>query len=212
MEKIRSIRAKPNDGVLFLQGVFKKDYKRMEDIFQDRLLVEQPAEVKTYDKLPVNFTTLADWPKSVNLKCWWCHMGFKGRPWFEPQSIEPINTNDSHGIKSTKPVKKQISVPPRGVFCTANCASAYIRGHTKDLAECHNRIAMLKYIYEIFTGKKIPDIQPSPPPTEMLCYGGHLSENEYRQKIDSLDAAYLRELEDGNFSNICQLYAGKLMD
>ena len=71
---------------------------------------------------------------------------------------------------------------------------------------------MLKFVYEIYNGKKIPDIQPSPSPMFMIQYGGDITEQEYQQKIDSLDLAYIRELEDNNFAAICQIYAKKFIE
>jgi hypothetical protein len=216
MEKIRSVKQQPYNGILFLQGVFKQEYRKMEDIFQERLLVDGPTqEAKIYDKPPVNFTNLSTWPKTTNLKCWRCHLPFKSRPWFEPQSIEPISEGGSGSIIEGEKIKKiinkkSVSIPTHGIFCSANCVSAYIDLHTKNLAERHNKHAMLKYVYEIYMEKSIPDIQPSPPPTEMIQYGGNLTESEYKQKIESLDTAYVRELEDNNFSSICKMYAEKI--
>jgi len=214
MEKFKSIKTRILDGVLFLQGVFKKDYRKIEDIFQDRLMGDITNETKIYDKLPVIFTSLQTWPKSTNLKCWNCSLGFKTRPWFEPQSIEPISEGTIGNLpcQTTTSIKKSISVPTKGCFCSANCVAAYISLHTKSLSEQHNKMSMLKYIYEIFTGKLPTYIHPSPSPTELIQYGGDITESEYRQKIEALDVTYKRELEENNFSNICQVYASKFME
>ena len=62
------------------------------------------------------------------------------------------------------------------------------------MAEKLNKISMLLYLYEIFNNRQIPDIQPSPKPTEMIQYGGSLTSNDYQKKIESLDLTYLKEL------------------
>ena len=213
MDRIKHIKQSTFDGVLFIQGVFKKDCKRMEDMFQDKLILESTTrqEAKVYDKIPVIFTNLDDWPKTTNLKCWRCSRTHKNRPWFEARSIEPISEMSdgrvlTYGELQKSVNKKKISIGVHGVFCTCNCARAYIDKHTTDYAERLNKRAMLLYLYEIFTGKSIPDIQPSPEPTEMIEYGGDLTATEYGQKIDSLDTAYIRELEDNNFASICNIY------
>jgi hypothetical protein len=213
MERIKYIRQPTHDGILFLQGVFKKDCKRMEDMFREKLIAENPVhqEAKIYDKIPVIFTTVDKWLKSTNLHCWYCCRNFKNRPWFEPQSIEPISEVSTGKILNSEELKlsidkKQVSIVTNGIFCTCNCVRAYIDLHNKDLAEKINKIAMLRYLYEVFNGKSIPDIQPSPPPTEMIHFGGVLSSTEYQQKIDNLDTAYQRELEDNNFVSICNIY------
>jgi hypothetical protein len=213
MERLRSIKQTSTHGILFLQGVFKKDCKRIEDMFQDKLMSEgvKPQETKVYDKIPVIFTSVNDWIKSTNILCWYCSRSFKNRPWFEPQSIEPISeiSNgriiDSHELKKCVN-RKALSIVVNGIFCTCNCVRAYINTHTKDMSDKLNKIAMLIYVYEIFTGKSIPDIQPSPPPIEMIQYGGALTAIEYQQKIDSLDVSYQRELDDNNFASICSMY------
>lgn len=214
MERLKYMKHPSTSGILFLQGVFKKDCKRIEDMFEDKLMTKNVInqETKIYDKIPVNFTNVNDWPKSTNLLCWYCSRSFKNRPWFEPQSIEPVSEVSNGKVLDCNEIKKlvnkkQISIGVRGVFCTCNCTRAYIDLHTRDISDKLNKIAMLKYVYEIFMGKSIPDIQPAPPPTEMQQYGGGtLTVLDYQQKIDSLDSSYQRELEDNNFASICNIY------
>ena len=195
-------------GILFLQGVFKRDIGKTEESYQEQL---SHLDMKVYDKIPVNFTTPERWLKSTNICCWYCSRTFKGRPWFEPQSIEPVCDVSSGGMLSKKELinsinKKSVSIVINGIFCSCNCVRAYIDLHTRDISERHNKIEMLKYIYEIFTGKKIPDIQPSPPPTEMIQYGGYITSQDYQQKIEQLDGSYQKELDDNNFASICNMF------
>lgn len=230
MDKLFNIKPALLQGTLFLRGVYKKDCKRIEDMFQDKLMSENVKlqETKIYDKIPVCFTSLETWPQSTNLACWRCSRTFKNRPWFEANTIEPIgdtrgtglvqHNSRSHptkhntiynyigGISTAEPSvrkNKALAMSVHGVFCSPNCVRAYIDLHTKDLSERLNKISMLKYEYEIFCGKSIPDIQPSPDPTEMVQYGGSTSASDYQQKIDNLDVSYQRELEDNNFASIC---------
>jgi hypothetical protein len=215
MHKIKQVNQLSNDNVLFLQGVYKKDCKRMEDMFREKIIENTQVQETIYDKIPVVYSSIDDWPRTINLCCWFCNRHFKTRPWFEPQSIEPVNEIsdgrilDSSSLRSIM-YKKQTSIVVKGVFCTCNCVRAYIELHTNDYADKLNKIQMLKYIYEQFTGKSIPDIQPSPHPTEMQQYGGKLTSSEYQQKIESLDYAYMRELEDNNFASICNIYLKQL--
>jgi len=189
-----------HDGVLFLQGVFKKDCSHIEDMFQNQLLHEdQQTEVmKSYEKIPIVFTSLSTWSNSTNLLCWHCHRTFKGRPWFEPQSIEPVSEGPIgvllNGAELKKVFnKKNIFVVTRGNFCRSNCVRSYIDLNTHDLAERINKINMLKFIYEIFTGQPVTNIYPAPPPTDMIQYGGSLTTNEYQQKLDSLERQQVSE-------------------
>lgn len=221
MNKIKSISYKNIDSILFLRGVYKKDCKRIEDIFQDRLITDNQQKQIIYEKLPVNFIDLDSWVKSTNLHCWRCHRQIKYKPWFEPQSIEPIADISTGLINPKKPntdnesndkklYKRNVYITTKGAFCSHNCVAAYILLYTKDIAERLNKMAMLKYLYEIFTGKNILDIQPSPEPTEMIQYGGELTQIEYQDKIDSLDSLHIKEIEDNNFINSYENYVKNL--
>ncbi len=91
MDRIKSLTQPNKSDILFLQGVFKKDCLRDEDIFRNKLMMSVSSSVETvYDKIPSHFTTLDRWLKSTNLLCRWCHRAIKGRPWFKPISIEPL--------------------------------------------------------------------------------------------------------------------------
>jgi hypothetical protein len=220
MESIRSTKQKNSvSGVLFLPGVYKKDCIQLEDIFQDRLLSDPRADdnAKKYDKIPVNFTILSKWPKTTNLSCWYCTRTFKTRPWFEPQSIEPRAIGAVGELMNKTQVKNAInehgvSIAVKGVFCTCNCVRAYIDTNTRNISERHNKISMLKYIYELFMGKSTPDIQPSPAHTFMVQFGGPLTSEEYQKKINKLNVSYEHELDDNNFANICSVYLKKFIE
>ena len=215
MHKIKQVNVITKDTVLFIQGVYKKNCKRMEDMFREKIIENTITHETIYDKIPVVFNSIDEWPRSSNLCCWYCSRHFKTRPWFEPQSIEPVNEISDGSILDSKAIssviyKKQTSIVVKGVFCTCNCVRAYIELHTNDYADKFNKVQMLKYIYELFTSKQTLDIQPSPPPTEMQQYGGKLSLVEYQQKIDHLDFAYAREIEDNAFASICNIYMNQL--
>lgn len=195
-------------GSLFLQGVFKKDCPRIEDLFQVKLLdtfsqTKSISDIK-YDKIPTKFTSVKDWPKTTNLECWFCRRTHKNRPYFEPQSIDP--SNDQSDGKTTTLVKekngdpRKIMMITKGTFCSRNCTRAYINLHTPDMVARMDKIKMLIYLDELFTGTALPDIQPSPSPNELLRCGGNLTDTEYQQKIDCLDMFFIKELNDNNFN------------
>ena len=198
-----------NHGSLFLHGVFKRDARKLEDMLRDQLLNEDYCivpDVKTYDAIPVNYTSDETWPKSCDFQCWWCTLTFKGMPRFMPLSIEPISNGPIGNVLTASELKqiinrKAILIPTKGIFCTVNCVAAYIYVHIHDLADRLNKIAMLKYVYELQTKKKIKDIQPSPPPTDMVQFGGNMSIQQYRSKLESLDETYQKEITDDPFNN-----------
>lgn len=217
MNRIRSAKKHTIDGVLFLRGVYKKDRKKIEDFFADRLLGDERSEMKRYDRIPLTFTSLDKHPKGTNLACWSCCRHFKGRPWFEPQSIDPISKGNIGQVIPRENLNetggnRDYCIAIKGNFCSANCVRRHINVNTRDMSDRLNKIAMLKFVYEIFTGREIPDIQPSPPHTDMQQYGGTLTPNEYQRKIDELDSNYIKELTENNFANICKEFASRLLD
>jgi len=212
MEQIKLVKKTISKKTLFLKDVFKTDCNRIEDIFQNRLMHRVDHEKKIYDTIPKIFTTLDKWPMTSNLLCWFCNRAFKTRPWFEPQSIEPYFNNTTAGkfLNSAEMKKaintKNVIITCQGVFCSCNCVCAYINLHTHNLAEKYNKIAMLKYVYEIFTGISIAEIKPSPKHTEMIQYGGCLTPSEYQCKIDQLEYETNTPQHSYKFSEACSIY------
>jgi hypothetical protein len=215
MNKIKIAKKQTLDGILFLQGVFKKDCKRVEDFFHERLLHDGSTENKMYDKIPLVFTGIDTWIKNTNLLCWVCSRAFKTMPWFEPQSIDPLCSGrigvflDSQQIKTNEKNKK-FCINIKGNFCSPNCVMRNILTNTKDLSERHNKISMLKFVYELFTGIKIYNIEPSPIHTDMIQYGGFMTMHEYQKKIEEISNNYLK-VEDENFVNNAKQHIDKLL-
>lgn len=153
-------------------------------------------EARVFDRIPILFTSLDNWPSNTNLLCWWCHRAFRDRPWFVPKSIEPnvVQPTDT----------RHVVISPEGNFCTAHCAAAFITAHYSG-GDRYNRHAMLRYVYRIFTGKTVAEILPSPAPYEMNIYGGPLSELEYSTRINKLNV-HSQDVEDNSFASICRQY------
>jgi hypothetical protein len=208
-------------GSLFLKNVWKSDYKSMEEVFRDRLLDDTTtpgADATTYDKIPATFSDLASWPVKTNLRCWECSRTFKGRPWFCPRSIEPV----SHGGVGTLRTQVEIreirknSRASRGIisnvtgnFCTAHCAQGHIDTVSRNAGDWQNNSAMLRLIYEIFTGHSVTRIRPSPPRDQRAEFGGPLSDEEYQKKIESLSRES-REETAANWDQLMDNYYVKL--
>lgn len=195
MDKIKSLNIDYTRGsYLFLQGVFKTDCKKADDIFKDRLTDHNVSNL--YKKLPAVFTKLQDWPRKTNLLCCRCSRKFDDMPWFIPQSIEPVSSGpigcmlDSNAVHEQK-TEVSYSIIPEKVFCSENCAAAYIIGRPDyTLAKKRDRLAMLKILYKIITGRCVVNIFPSPDPTCMQQYGGDITPWEYQEKINNLRQSY----------------------
>jgi hypothetical protein len=215
MNRIRNAKKLTVDGVLFLSGVYKKDCRKIEDFFTDRLLGSERSDAKQYDRIPLTFTGLENHPKNTNLACWNCCRTFKGRPWFEPQSIDPVSKGSIGSIipfdlLNKNGTTREYCISIKGNFCGPNCVRRHINTYTRDMSERLNKIAMLKFVYEIFMGQTIADIQPALPHTDMVQYGGNLTVQEYQKKMDELDVNYQKEINDNSFANTCREYATRL--
>lgn len=212
MNRIKNAKIRTIEGVLYLEGVFKSDGDNLNNYWSEKLL--HTPDTKMYDKLPLLFTTIEEWPKKTNLLCWACTRSIKSRPWFEPQSIDPRGKGPSGVVISGDKLKRNITkvydynIGVRGSFCSAHCVMRYILDRTKDLSERINKIAMLRIVYEIFTGKPIIDIVPSPPHYELQQYGGTLSDPEFQKKIDNLNISE----ESANFAANCKEFINLLED
>jgi hypothetical protein len=165
------------DNILFIQGVFIDN--KTDTVTPDK-------KRKVYDKIPIIFKDLDTWPKTTNIKCWFCTLNFEGVPWFEPQSIEPLVESTGAIITETT-TKKKVSMIVKGFFCSCNCVIANILTHTKVLSDVINKTSMLLYLYEIMTGKPTTYLESSPPHTDMEQYGGSLSILEYQRVLKSLN-------------------------
>ena len=209
MNRIKNAKKQTIDGILFLPGVFKTDCDRMEDFFHDRLLHGSEPDTKIFDKIPMTFTNLEAWPKTTNLLCWNCRRTIKGRPWFEPQSIDPLYKGKygefikSNNLNRSGSRDNTYCINVKGCFCSPNCTMRHILTFSKDLADRINKISMLLFVYELFVGKQITDIYPAPLITDMIQYGGQLSEQDYQKKIEDANSSSAKQ-ESMTFINNCK--------
>ena len=206
INKLASVKSydNPGENILFLRGIYKKDYKKIEQIFQENIINEinmKQSRIK-YDKIPATFTGLDTWLSHTNLNCWHCTNKIKFIPKFVPKNIEP-----RAGDYEKKTKKKCYNISVEGCFCSFNCAQAYIDlAYSKNVYEYINLCNMLLFLYTIFTGKKITFIKPSPNKNRMVQFGGQLSPDEYEKEIDCLDALQQKEIDDNNFNFMCETF------
>ena len=217
MNRIKNAKKQTIDGVLFLQGVFKGECDRLEDFFHERLLHGTDINAKLFDKIPMIFTSLEHWPKTTNLLCWNCRRSIKGRPWFEPQSIDPMHKGKAGEFIASKDLNRSgkindtFCINVKGCFCSPNCVMRHIHTFSKDLADRINKISMLLFVYEIFNGKRVSDIRSAPLVTEMVQYGGNMTEQEYQKIIDDSNSALCKR-ENTAFVDNCKTFFNKLLE
>jgi hypothetical protein len=97
--------------------------------------------------------------------CWECSVYFIGVPFFNP--VGEIANSALMCIKT------------EGCFCSTQCLDNYCKSITPDATKLREKRASIKYIYSDF-----PLLQTSlVSKFSMKKYGGHLSQNEYCEKV-----------------------------
>ena len=184
--------------ILFLRGCFLSDCNTIEDLFDERLAEAFMPENKlydfkdiTYDKIPKKFTTVENWVKKTNLKCWSCDCKFHNFPIFIPTSIE----------RSDNPDRICGNMDVHGNFCSWNCAAQYINLHYTGYSKWEHH-EMLKLLYKIFTGVEIDEIIPSHCKTNMEQYGGKQTQQEYRNELAKLNENHILSIKHSSIDNI----------
>jgi len=100
-------------------------------------------------------------------------------PWFVPTDM--YRDRDSSLI-----------FDPHGVFCTPNCAQAYIETVFRGEPSRYDKERYLRILVHIVTGRKTERVTPSPPKTIMEQYRGTggITYMEYRERINELSNEY----------------------
>ena len=148
--------------IIFLKDIQIDDYRDIEDEFNDRLLqnLEDQDNYKIdslkYDIIPPIFTSIEEWPKTNNIRCWVCDFTSKSIPVFIPLTMK--QTENSWNISVL------------GNFCSFNCACRYIIDYL-DKELLNNLIKLYYLFYKV----KIYKIEPTPNRQIMEKYGGIIS-------------------------------------
>ena len=153
------------------------DFISIEEAFNQSLLdidgEYSNCEVDApWDKTPRFFTTLADWPKETNLKCWYCTLKFKTAPWF----IIMYCNNTPNGVV----------MDTRGNFCSCGCVMGFVLAEYDKHLDFDKKFNIYR-LYKIFTGKDTKNIKPPKPFYSMEMYGGSMSLDDYRAHVHRVD-------------------------
>lgn len=167
---------KPN--ILFLRGVTVDDIKSAAEALERKWSLETGPQVM-YQPIPDKFHSLDTWPRSTNLKCWRCDCTFATMPWFIPCDMY----RGRDGL---------LTMDTFGVFCTPNCAQAYIELVFKGDPSKFDKERYLRILVQKITGNTVHNIVPSPDKTLMEQYrgAGGITYSEYRDKINELASEY----------------------
>lgn len=178
--------------ILFFKGIFPDKYD-IDAIFTNQIMdslristkcnTDDVDNLQVFDKIPPKFTTIEAWPKTTNLKCWWCHRNFKSVPVFVP-----IDASNKGAIPATE-------ITVHGIMCNFFCAAAYIDYFCERNVKWE-RHEMLKILYKKMTGQRIEYIPRAPLPFSMVQYGGSTTTNAYNKKILALSDSLQSNLSE----------------
>jgi hypothetical protein len=162
--------------ILFIKGVFIRDCIPIDELFEQQLMeqLNNDNPVICYEKFPSFFVNNKTWIKTTNIKCWYCDLSFDSKPVFIPKMIEHSGITNDYNI------------PTLGCFCSFCCAKSYCDIYYTRICDHIKINDMLKFLYNIFNGKKIKEINSAPNKYEMVQYGGSLDPLEFRKKIVQL--------------------------
>ncbi len=170
----------------------KDSIKKLLDEIMSKKVCEEKTDndrynIIQYDKIPYAFTDKASWPSTCNLLCWFCTRTINTRPIFIPKNIEPAIISSDGSDTKINP-ESEFTCNTKGVFCTYNCAQAYINSdRSLTFSEHQNQTNMLLYVMHKLDTQMFDYIEPTIDPRLLLkCYGGKYTEHQYHQYIEQL--------------------------
>jgi hypothetical protein len=163
--------------ILFLKGISIEDIIEIEDIYHKELLnningINQNELHILYDKIPKTFTTIENWRRTTNLRCWYCTLKFKNTPWF---IIENTNYSSNGPIYDIN-----------GNFCSVGCLQGYVNTMYNKMKD-FDIYKSIKKVYKLFYHKQINEIIPSPSKYLLKIYGGDFEIIDYQREIQKIN-------------------------
>jgi hypothetical protein len=158
--------------VLVLEGVSLDKLFSTSTLWDQQPTSNKKKKKEVDQKLPEEFFDILSWPQSTKHKCCGCHLKYNTVP--VPMPTKTITRPDgSMGFK----VEYH--------YCSFPCCIFAIMEIT-DTAMRQYRLAMLKLLFRLFFGIDMQDCDPSPSYKSREDYGGELSKQEFRKRINKL--------------------------
>jgi hypothetical protein len=117
--------------------------------------------------------------QKTDISCWWCCHNFECVPWGIPQ----------------KYVENNFEL--YGVFCSANCALAYLLDMDRDEDYLWEKVALLNLLHYKVYGK-YENIIPSPNKIALQKFGGSMTLEEFHNLIELNNKSYTVEFPPCN--------------
>lgn len=163
----------------------------------------------------LDYLSLETLPSQINLSCFWCRHPFNSVPIGCPLKYNASQLEKTYYSDITKDkytIRENISVDKRkkfmnnngdtekakyaliereyyetdGVFCSFNCCLSFINENKHNSIYKHSK-NLLKKIYYDFFGSYPDNLIPSPSWRLLREYGGNMSIDEYRGKLNKVE-------------------------
>lgn len=110
------------------------------------------------------------------------------------RALHKIMSPAVHTESTPSPRKHATAVVPQyrdyyitdGIYCSFNCALAYIRDHRHDPLYRTSEMLLRKIYHEVY-GTDASTVEPSPSWRLLMNYGGHLTIEDYRRNLFKVD-------------------------
>jgi len=157
---------------------------------KDKVLDTETKKMVQYVSSIVNLST------GKRYRCWWCTLTIDNEPIGCPIGVKfsyPDNDPQAtEGRRRASPVRPAArseitTYSTDGVFCSFNCAKAYINEKERANVMYKNSNVLLAHMVCDMNGRIAPvSIEPSPDKRLLIEYGGHMTEHQYRQCFDRM--------------------------
>ena len=161
--------------VLVLPGVSLSELISIDKLWGDIEGESQPEiDKQKPTKLPDYIFNLTEWPQRCNLKCKTCHMRYNTIPIPMP-------------IKSITNSKGNCGFARKFSYCSFPCCMRDI-SRIVDTRTREYRFELLKLMFKYVFNMDMTSysFECSPDPDELEDYGGEMTEDEYRKKINKM--------------------------
>lgn len=165
-----------NSEILILKDILIYDLETIENIQKEENDVydysnDEIDNNPNINNIPKKFTSLKTWPRTTEIRCWYCSCNFDTIPIFIPSSINQI-TND----------EEEYNICVHGCFCSFNCAKSYIIYKYEKLEEQLEKEKMLCYLFNIFNNIRVSFIIQSVNKYKLVFYGGNMCINKFKKE------------------------------
>ncbi len=144
----------------------------------------EPIRFASLETRATRFRSKKQWiesHKDMQLRCWNCCLQFSNTPCFIPRQIRNTSTGKEYDTL--------------GVFCGFACAYTFLKNRAEFVKDrsFFDKLSMLKMLFTLFSNKRVCEFKEAPCLYDMVHYGGHVKEEDYKKALYKVNAAILAD-------------------